>query len=29
MMDILEDVNVQFLNEVGIDLNISIDNTHL
>jgi hypothetical protein len=29
MMDILEDVNVQFLNEVGIDLNILIDNTHL
>jgi len=28
-MDILEDVNVQFLNEVGIDLNILIDNTHL
>lgn len=29
LMDTLEDVNVQVLNEVGIDINLIIDNLHL
>ena len=29
LMDVLEEVNIQFLNNVGIDINLAIDHEHM
>jgi len=28
-MDVLEEINIQFLNKVGVDINLVIDHEHM